>query len=113
MSIGKVLEVEALGLGTKKDLLRLPCRHFHPIGRAAAAVVATAFGLYHAAVAAAGPGDPPFGEQAEWAQRYDADPRLSVSRSNTPVLAAETFAATGQAIETYRQIVAEGGWVAV
>ena len=26
----------------------------------------------------------PFGEQAEWAQRYDADPRLAVSRSITP-----------------------------
>ncbi|MDQ6867197.1 MAG: L,D-transpeptidase family protein [Pseudomonadota bacterium] len=114
MSIWKtvVLEVEALGFGTKKDLLRLPYRHFYPIGRAAA-VVATAFGLLHAAGAAAGRGDAAFGAQAEWAQRYDADPRLSVSRSNTPVLAVETFAATGQAIETYRQIVSNGGWVAV
>ncbi|MGA9215009.1 MAG: hypothetical protein WBZ54_07005, partial [Methylocella sp.] len=106
-----VLEVEALGFGTKKDLLRLPYRHYCPIGRAA--VVATAFGFLHAAGAAAGQGDLAFGEQAEWAQRYDADPRLAVSRSNTPVLSVETFAATGQAIETYRQIVANGGWAAV
>ncbi|MGH6935238.1 MAG: hypothetical protein ACRED2_03475, partial [Methylocella sp.] len=101
-----------MGFGTKKDLLRLPYRHFYRSGRAAA-VVATAIGLTHATGAAAGPGDIPFGEQAEWAQRYDADPRLAVSRSNTPVLAVETFAATAQAIETYRQIVANGGWVAV
>lgn len=51
-----------------------------------------------------------FGDQAEWAQRYDADPRLAITRSNTPVLSAQTFAATEQAIETYRQIVAKGGW---
>ncbi|MGH6830263.1 MAG: peptidoglycan-binding protein, partial [Methylocella sp.] len=106
------LEVEALGFGTKKDLLRLPYHHLYPIGRAAAVVV-TAFGLMYAAGAGAGPGELAFGEQAEWAQRYDADPRLSVSRSNTPVLAVETFAATEQAIETYRQIVANGGWLAV
>ncbi len=51
-----------------------------------------------------------FGGQAEWAQRYDADPRLAVTRSNTPVLSPETLAATEQAIETYREIVARGGW---
>ncbi|MGH6844381.1 MAG: peptidoglycan-binding protein, partial [Methylocella sp.] len=73
--------------------------------------MASAVGLTRAAAAA--PGDPPFGEQAEWAQHYDADPHLSVRRSNTPVLSVETFAATGQAIETYRQIVATGGWVTV
>jgi murein L,D-transpeptidase YcbB/YkuD len=107
-----VLEVEALGFWTKKELLRLLYRHFYRLGRAAA-VMATALGSSHAAGAASPPGDAAFGEQAEWAQRYDADPRLSVSRSNTPVLAVETFAATGQAIETYHKIVANGGWVAV
>jgi L,D-transpeptidase YcbB len=52
----------------------------------------------------------PLGGQAEWAQRYDADPRLAVARSTTPVLSPETLAATEQAIETYRDIVARGGW---
>ncbi|PNG26311.1 L,D-transpeptidase family protein [Methylocella silvestris] len=51
-----------------------------------------------------------YGDQAEWAQRYDAAPRLAVTRSNTPVLSQQTLAATEQAIETYRQIVAAGGW---
>lgn len=55
-------------------------------------------------------GEGPFGEQAEWAQRYDADPRLAIARSNTPVLSPQTFAATEQAIQTYRTIVANGGW---
>jgi len=51
-----------------------------------------------------------FGDQAEWAQRYDADPHLAVSRSTTPVLSVQTAAATEQAIETYQRIVAKGGW---
>ena len=54
-----------------------------------------------------------FGGQAEWAQRYDADVRLAVARSTTPVLSIQTFSATEQAIETYRQIVARGGWGSV
>ena len=48
--------------------------------------------------------------QAEWAQRYDADSHLTVKRSTTPVLSQATFAATEQAIEQYRQLVANGGW---
>jgi len=36
-----------------------------------------------------------------------------VTRSNTPVLSVQTFSATEQAIETYRQIVANGGWISV
>ena len=52
----------------------------------------------------------PFGEQAEWAQHYDADPHLAVTRSTTPIFSPETVAATEQAIETYQQIVARGGW---
>ena len=51
-----------------------------------------------------------FGDQAEWAQGYDADARLSVQRSTTPVLSTATFDATERAIETYRQIVGAGGW---
>ena len=49
-----------------------------------------------------------FSDQAEWAQRYDADARLSVAR--TPVLSQATFDATEHAIEQYRQIVERGGW---
>lgn len=48
--------------------------------------------------------------QAEWAQRYDADARLSVNRTTTPLLSPRTLAATEQAIETYRGIVDKGGW---
>ena len=48
--------------------------------------------------------------QAEWAQRYDSDTRLSVSRSTTPLLSPRTLAATEQAIETYQRIVSSGGW---
>lgn len=54
-----------------------------------------------------------FGSQAEWAQGYDADEHLAITRSSTPVLSPETFAATEQAAETYRRIVAAGGWVQV
>ncbi len=59
--------------------------------------------------AVAGPQDPWDG-QAEWAQRYDAAERLTVSRSSTPILSVQTVAATESAIEQYRQIVAGGGW---
>ena len=48
--------------------------------------------------------------QAEWAQRYDADARLTVSRSTTPILSTQTVAATEAAIQHYQQIVASGGW---
>ena len=51
-----------------------------------------------------------FGPQAEWAQKYDSDPRLQVQRSSTPVLSAQTISATEQAIQTYQGIVAKGGW---
>ena len=54
--------------------------------------------------------DNQFGGQAEWAQGYDADARLSVQRSTTPVLSQATFDATERAIETYRTIVQNGGW---
>ena len=51
-----------------------------------------------------------FGGQAEWAQNYDADARLSVQRSTVPVLSQATFDATERAIEQYRTIVQNGGW---
>jgi murein L,D-transpeptidase YcbB/YkuD len=57
--------------------------------------------------------DGPFGRQAEWAQGYDADEHLAVSRSSTPILSPQTYAATEQAIERYRQIVTNGGWTMV
>ena len=79
----------------------------------AAIGLAGALGLFHVFGAAAGPGEAPFREQAEWVQRYDPDQRLAVNRPNTPVLSVETLAATQQLVETYRQIVANGGWVSV
>ena len=48
--------------------------------------------------------------QAEWAQRYDADERLAVARSSTPILSPQTVAATEAAIEQYQRIVENGGW---
>jgi murein L,D-transpeptidase YcbB/YkuD len=51
--------------------------------------------------------------QAEWAQRYDADPRLTVSRSTTPILSPQTVAATELAIQQYQDIAARGGWPTV
>jgi len=74
------------------------------------AALLAGFGALPSFDALAAQGGGLFGEQAEWAQRYDADPRLAIARSNTPVLSVQTFAATEQAIETYRQIVADGGW---
>lgn len=54
-----------------------------------------------------------FDGQAEWAQRYDADPRLTVSRSTTPILSTQTVAATEAAIAQMQDIVSRGGWPAV
>ncbi len=51
-----------------------------------------------------------FSDQAEWAQSYDADARLAVPRSTTPILSSATFDATEQAIARYQQIVSTGGW---
>ncbi len=50
------------------------------------------------------------GQQAEWAQKYDAAPRLQIQRSVTPVLSQQTVAATEQAVQTYQGLVAKGGW---
>jgi murein L,D-transpeptidase YcbB/YkuD len=77
------------------------------------AAALAAFCSYPSFHALAASDDAQFGDQAEWAQRYDADPHLAVTRSNTPVLSQQTFSATEQAIESYRQIVANGGWSVV
>jgi murein L,D-transpeptidase YcbB/YkuD len=80
-------------------------RHISPRRRSAVACLALG-ALFGAAPALAAEG---WG-QAEWAQRYDSDTRLTVSRSTTPLLSPRTLAATEQAIEQYRTIVANGGW---
>ncbi|HET6378143.1 MAG TPA: L,D-transpeptidase family protein [Methylocella sp.] len=96
---------------SRKHLSLLPKGRWRRTGTAAAFAALAAGGVFlHAGGSAAAGFGQPFGEQAEWAQRYDADPRLAVSRSNTPVLSYETLAATEQAIEIYRQIVGNGGW---
>ena len=66
-----------------------------------------------ASAAFAAPGGNLFGEQAEWAQRYDADARLTVPRSTTPILSQQTLAATENAIQQHQRIVANGGWGAL
>jgi len=51
--------------------------------------------------------------QAEWPQSYETSPQLAVQRESTPILSAETVAATDAAIQKYQDIVARGGWAAV
>lgn len=51
--------------------------------------------------------------QAEWSQNYEAVSRIRVKRTTTPMLSAETVAATEQMIEQYRGISARGGWQAL
>jgi murein L,D-transpeptidase YcbB/YkuD len=53
------------------------------------------------------------GGQAEWAQKYDEGDSLSVPRATTPVLSPQTLASTEQAIQTYQNLVAQGGWASV
>ncbi|MEI5664157.1 L,D-transpeptidase family protein [Bosea sp. CCNWLW174] len=60
--------------------------------------------------AAAGASLPAFAQQAEWRQSYDAGSRNAVHRSSTPMLSPAALAATEQAVETYREIAARGGW---
>ena len=86
------------------DLTRTRLSPSRRKGVAACFVVGAA--LFGAGPALAGDGF----SQAEWAQRYDSDTRLSVARSNTPLLSPRTLAATEQAIEQYKTIVANGGW---
>jgi L,D-transpeptidase YcbB len=77
-------------------------------GRILAALLVPA-GVFIAGLGPVAAGDP-FDSQAEWAQSYDADAHLAVPRSSTPLLSTETFTATEQAAEHYRQLVATGGW---
>jgi murein L,D-transpeptidase YcbB/YkuD len=49
-------------------------------------------------------------QQAEWQQNYEAVSRTRVQRSTTPILSAQTLAATEEMIERYRDIAARGGW---
>jgi murein L,D-transpeptidase YcbB/YkuD len=79
------------------------------IGTLVAGLVA-GFGLAHGVAQAQ---SAPVDDQAEWAQQYDADPKLQVQRSTVPVLSQQTIAATEQAIATYQGIVAKGGWAPV
>jgi murein L,D-transpeptidase YcbB/YkuD len=49
-------------------------------------------------------------DQAEWLQSYDAATSKTLDRSTTPLLSPETLSATQAAVETFRQIIARGGW---
>ena len=73
-------------------------------------------GLAGASSAFAAPADGTvglFGEQAEWVQKYDSDPRLSVQRTSTPILSQQTIAETERAIAQYQDLATRGGWSAV
>jgi L,D-transpeptidase YcbB len=96
-------------LPVKKTLSPMSRRGF---ARLALSGATAAFGFAHNANAAPGEGGF-FGGQAEWAQKYDSDPRVAVTRSTTPVLSQQTIAATEAAMERYRQIAGTGGWGAV
>ncbi len=48
--------------------------------------------------------------QAEWSQNYEAVSRTRVQRTSTPMISADSLAATEQMIEYYRNIAARGGW---
>lgn len=87
--------------------LELPVRNNAIFQCFSALALALAAGAPGAAAFAASDG---YDGQAEWAQRYDADARLTVSRSITPILSPQSVAATEAAIEHFRQIVASGGW---
>ncbi|QFU16599.1 L,D-transpeptidase family protein [Microvirga thermotolerans] len=50
------------------------------------------------------------GNQAEWSQNYEAASRTRIRRTTTPMLSADTLAATEQTIAQYRDIAARGGW---
>jgi L,D-transpeptidase YcbB len=82
----------------------------------------TLFGLSAALCAStspyalAAPADPSsslIGSQAEWEQKYDTDGQMSIPRTSTPLISAQTIAATEAAIQSYRQLAAQGGWAPV
>jgi murein L,D-transpeptidase YcbB/YkuD len=78
-----------------------------------AALGAGRYGLTEAFAAPADPMAALFSEQAEWVQKYDADPRLAVPRTTTPILSQQTIADTERAIALYQDLAARGGWNAV
>jgi murein L,D-transpeptidase YcbB/YkuD len=49
-------------------------------------------------------------QQAEWPQSYESSPELAIKRESTPILSADTVAATEAAIQKYQDIVNKGGW---
>ncbi len=53
---------------------------------------------------------PALAQQAEWRQSYDFGARNAALRSSTPMLSPEALQATEQAILTYRDLAARGGW---
>jgi murein L,D-transpeptidase YcbB/YkuD len=71
-------------------------------------------GRFGTSAALAAPADGTlFGEQAEWVQKYDSDPRFSVQRTSTPILSQQTIAETERAIAQYQDLASRGGWNAV
>ena len=70
----------------------------------------TVLGLLSGAAAAS---TPAFAQQAEWRQSYDAGAPNRVLRSSTPILSPQSLQATEQAILSYRELAARGGWPAV
>ena len=63
-----------------------------------------------AALAQEAEDQPATGGQAEWAQRYDSGARQQVQRETTPTLSPGTVSATEATVQTYQNIVAQGGW---
>ena len=53
------------------------------------------------------------GAQADWPQRYEQAEGIGLQRESTPILSPATVAATEQAIQTYQNIVANGGFTTV
>lgn len=53
---------------------------------------------------------PAWAQQAEWRQGYDAGASRAALRSSTPTLSPESLHATEQAIASYRDLAARGGW---
>ena len=49
-------------------------------------------------------------QQAEWQQNFEGASRSRVTRSTTPILSAQTLAATEQMIDRYRSLAVQGGW---
>ncbi len=68
------------------------------------------FGFMSASFVAAAADDD---SQAEWPQSYETSPELAVKRESTPILSAETVAATEAAIQKYQELAAKGGWTPV